>query len=384
MTRAAGRIEAVDALRGLIMLLMALDHAADFVAGHHASEFWGVPVPEHPSALSFTTRLVTHLCAPGFAFLMGMGMMLFADARRARGWSEARITAHFALRGLVLVVVDTLLVSPVFLLATLDGEPTVPGHVWPGAGPDIRIGFGVLSALGFAMAVGGVLARLGPWGCALVGLAIAVVSQVTVPGDVDAAVGYAARVLWIPGQSGSLIVPYSLLPWLGVCALGMAVGPLLRRAPERFLRLTPWVGAAALVLFVAVRGAGGFGNTHPPAGSDWISLLSVTKYPPSIAFLLLTLGTDAVVLGAFAALSGDRGRLGPWAGPLLVLGRTPLFFYVLHLWVYAAIGAAIPGDTSLPWMYPWWLLGVGALLPACARYARFKDATPADSVWRLF
>ncbi len=114
---AAPRIEAPDALRGLIMLLMALDHAAAFVAGHHTTEIWGLPIPQHPSALAFVTRLVSHLCAPGFFLLMGMGMTLFAASRRTRSWSEGRIARHFAVRGLVLVVVDLLLASPPFLIS---------------------------------------------------------------------------------------------------------------------------------------------------------------------------------------------------------------------------------------------------------------------------
>ena len=88
---AAPRIEALDALRGLIMLLMALDHSAYFVAGYHATEIWGLPVPVHASEFGFVTRLVGHVCAPGFFLLMGIGMTLFATSRRGRGWSEGRI-----------------------------------------------------------------------------------------------------------------------------------------------------------------------------------------------------------------------------------------------------------------------------------------------------
>src|SRR6187402_1278160 len=91
------RVAAIDALRGLIMVVMALDHANYFVAKSHVgNEFWFIPAPFYPTALDFLTRAVTHLAAPGFFFLMGAGMALFAASRKRAGWSNASITRHFA------------------------------------------------------------------------------------------------------------------------------------------------------------------------------------------------------------------------------------------------------------------------------------------------
>ena len=84
----AHRITALDANRGFIMVLMAIDHASYFIARVHSAEFWGVTLPLYPNAIWFWTRWITHLCAPGFFFLMGIGMILFAEARRQAGWEE--------------------------------------------------------------------------------------------------------------------------------------------------------------------------------------------------------------------------------------------------------------------------------------------------------
>jgi uncharacterized membrane protein len=385
---AAPRIEAVDALRGLIMLLMALDHSADFVAGYHATEIWGHPIPVHASAFGFVTRLVSHLCAPGFFLLMGIGMTLFATSRRERGWSEGRIARHFALRGCALAVVDLLLAAPPFAILNLTRfmlgtESVLP---IPGSGEDVWFGFGVLTALGFSMLLGAVLLRTGAVACTTIGIGVVIACQALVPGAESVNQPYPVwlRALLIPGQTRAFLTIYSVLPWFGVCAVGIGAGELLRRNSARTLRRTLAAGTASLLLFALVRALGGFGNTHPAASADWIAVLSVTKYPPSITFLLLTLGVNTLLLGVFEALGGPAKGLGSWARPLLILGRAPLLFYVLHLWLNLAIGLAIPGDLSLLGMYPVWIVSVALLLPACARYERFKRRQPAESYWRLF
>ena len=166
-TPSPARLEALDTLRGLIMVLMALDHASLFVAEQHWSEFWGLPLPDYGDALSLLTRVVSHLCAPGFFALMGAGMALFVASRRDRGWSEGRIARHFATRGALLVVVDLLLVLPAFALGSLDALQSGNGSVMPavpGAGGIPYFSPGVLSALGASMLVGGLLVRLGAAG----------------------------------------------------------------------------------------------------------------------------------------------------------------------------------------------------------------------------
>jgi uncharacterized membrane protein len=328
------------------------------------------------------------LCAPGFFLLMGIGMTLFATSRRERGWSEGRIARHFALRGCALAVVDLLLAAPTFAILglTRSSQGTGSAPFVPGGGGDIWFGFGVLMALGFSMLLGGVLLRTGAVACTAIGIGVVFACQALVPGAewVNQPYPVWLRALLIPGQTGGFLTIYSVLPWFGACAVGIGAGELLRRNPARTLRWAPAAGTAALLLFALVRALGGFGNTHPAASADWTAILSVTKYPPSIVFLLLTLGVNTLLLGVFAALGGPAKGLGSWARPLLTLGRAPLFFYVLHLWLYLAIGLAIPGDLSLLGTYPVWILGVALLLPVCAHYEGFRSRQPAESYWRLF
>jgi uncharacterized membrane protein len=115
--------------------------------------------------------------------------------------------------------------------------------------------------------------------------------------------------------------------------------------------------------------------------NDWMGLLNVTKYPPSIAFLLLSLGVNALLLGAMSRPPGFSLRA---LGMLRVYGRSPLFFYVVHLYLFALIGLALPGHSSLATLYPIWAIGVGLLYPACLRYERFKRGRGEASIWRLF
>ena len=108
-TRKPARLCAVDALRGLLMVLMALDHANHFVAHKHPSgEIWDGVFPVYYDPLTFVTRLVTHLAAPGFFLLMGVGMAFLARSRRERGWSRWAVIRHFWMRGLVLILIQLL------------------------------------------------------------------------------------------------------------------------------------------------------------------------------------------------------------------------------------------------------------------------------------
>ena len=113
MTRAAAeRLPAPDALRWLIMAVMAVDHASAFIAHRHSSEFWGGEITRYESALPFLTRFATHFCAPGFFFLMGCGMALFADSRWRQGWGPGRIARFYLTRGLLLVAINQLVENP--------------------------------------------------------------------------------------------------------------------------------------------------------------------------------------------------------------------------------------------------------------------------------
>ena len=145
----APRFLPLDALRGLIMVFMALDHANHFIAQQHSpGEYWGGRFPVYHGTLPFLTRLVTHPCAPGFFFLMGVGMLLFAHSRRKQGWSEGGIIRHFLIRGGLLIALQLLVVNRAWELSA------------GGWGLDIYIG--VLFALGGTMILGNLLLWLKP------------------------------------------------------------------------------------------------------------------------------------------------------------------------------------------------------------------------------
>lgn len=382
--RLGARLPALDALRGLLMILMALDHARSFIARDHPSEFWGMALPHYEHALPFITRLVTHLCAPGFFFLLGAGVMLFAEARRRLGWSEGRITGYLLRRGLVLILLQLLVENPAWLIGKLGAS--VPTEVHgsggpPGGGEAVWLYFGVLYGLGTAMIACSILWRFKT--AVVLGASIAALAatQVLLPGPEQARELYPAlyRLLLIPGQTGSLLVLYPLLPWLGIAGLGVAFGRWLLRAPDLAYRTAGAVGATLLFAFAALRYHGGWGDFHPLEASGWIPFFNVTKYPPSLSFVCLTLGINGLLLAVLAR--GVPGR--PVVAPLLVFGRTALFFYLVHLYLYGLLGYAFPAGASFAVMYSVWLLGLAVLYPLCLWYGRFKHSTAAESLWRL-
>jgi uncharacterized membrane protein len=382
---ATARLLAVDALRGLIMMAMALDHARAFVARAHPFEYWGAALPQYSEALPFVTRLVTHLCAPGFFFLMGVGMTLFATARRRAGWPARRIARYFVTRGTLLLVVEQLIENPAWILGMMGAarNAAAADSLTPSNGGGPMLVFGVLFALGASMIVWSTLVHAASAVVLGVSCAAILVTQFFTPAQSRDAVAFAPllRLLLIPGRTGIWFVLYPIIPWLGLTGLGIVLARSLPTTETRAGEHALGWGVVLLALFVAVRAYGGFGNIHVPVPSGWIGFLNVTKYPPSLAFVLLTLGVNLLLLSGFGAVSP---RLPVWGAPLLTFGRTALFFYIVHLYLYALVGFGFPHGASIPVVYPVWAVGLLILYPLCTRYERFKFRKPADSFWRFF
>ena len=378
--RSTQRLLWLDGLRGLIMVVMALDHASYFIARVHPGEFWGVPLPLYPDVVHFLTRLITHFCAPGFFFLMGTSMILFTDSRRQIGWSDRRITRFFALRGFILIIIQLLLENPAWALGMFSGtsHTTRP----PGGGEMVLLHFGVLYALGAAMIFWSFLLRFGSAVFVSLSIIAILATQLLIPSADNAGFLYSPllRVLLIPGQTGVWQVFYPFVPWLGLAGLGLAFGRILRRDRDRAYRGAFIGGLAFLLLFGLFRTLGSFGDFHAPGGS-WIDFFNVTKYPPSLEFILLTLGVDLLLL---FLLSRAETQLRRWGKFLVLFGSTALFFYIAHLYLYALIGFAFPNGTSFSVMYVLWFLGLVLLYPMCRWYKRFKEQKPPESVWRFF
>jgi uncharacterized membrane protein len=379
----ASRLASLDALRGLIIVLMAIDHARGFIARNHPSEFWGTPLPDYQGDwLAFVTRLVTHLCAPGFMFLMGAGAAIFATSRLRAGWSPIRVAGHLMLRGVVLIVLGQLFENTAAAFGTAGATRAVTyGLRVPGAPGDITVVLGVLYGLGSALVVAALLVRLPSWLLVLLAGACVLATHALTPGASDLAdpIHPLLGLLVVPGLASPLLTVYPTIPWLGPTLIGLAFGRSLEGDRTRAFRRIAIAGVACVAVFVGLRASGGLGSFQP-AEAGWIGFLNVTKYPPSLTFLLLTLGVNFVLLGCLEL--GGAGR-SKWSAPLRVYGSVPLFFFITHLWLYAAIGRFFPGGMTILQMYPFWLIGLVLLYLPCRWYGELKRRRPPNSLLRL-
>lgn len=356
-----GRLPALDLLRGTLIILMALDHANYHIAQQHSSgEYWGGAFPFFSTPGHFLTRFITHFCAPGFFFLMGISMILFASARRDKGWKEKQIRLHFLLRGFILIALQQLL-----NFGGIWSLPGSPGPLWYG---------GVLAALGFVMILSLPLVKIRPRYLLLISILLFLGLEALTPGPAAWGQNYQQLpgVLLIYGGGwGNFWVNYPLLAWLEVTVFGLYFGKLIEKGENKTFRGAGTLGILFLVGFAIIRVLNGFGNIRPLPLDSWMGLLSVVKYPPSMAFVLLTLGCNLILLWAFSHLR--QGRLGKM-NPLLVFGRTALFSYVSHIVIYIILGRILtPSGTSLGVMYLLWLVGLGILYPLAYWYSQFKS-----------
>lgn len=370
------RFLALDALRGLIMIVMALDHANLFIAQKHSSgEYWGGAFPHYGDTLSFLTRFVTHLAAPGFFFLMGISLVLFAHSRRRQGWSEWTILRHFWIRGILLITLQLLLINRAWELSP--------------SGWELNIYIGVLFALGAAMIIGSLLLRLNQSTLLVVTALLFLGTELLVPEPsmwgqavFVEPIDYLSLILLTPGGNLELWSNYPLLPWLELVTFGIVFGNWLASDRVKTIKLALPIGSTFLLFFVILRSIGGFGNIRTQVGERWIDFLNVVKYPPSMTFTLLTMGLILLLLWIFALISAKSSRI---LLPLEVYGSAPLFFYIVHLFTYAALGIGLtPSGTSIPAMYPYWIVGLLILLPITYAYSNIKQRQSLNSILRFF
>lgn len=386
MSDTRSRITAVDALRGVVMVIMALDHTRDFLSAD-AMNFPPEALDLTTPAL-FLTRWVTHICAPVFLCTAGMAARL----RLGRGMAPGAMSRYLVTRGLWLMVVEVTVMRlamnytfdlryPVFLI--------------------------ILWALGWSMIALAALLHLPARVVGAIGVAILVLHN-TLDGVPASAFGPLASLWHVLHQPGLIavgpvraIVGYPVLPWIGVMAFGFWAGGIYDWTPERRLRTLRTAGLVAVGAFLLLRLLNGYGDPAPwspqsrPAMSV-VSFLNTTKYPPSLIFLLMTLGPAAWVLAAL-----ERLAPGP-RHPFVVFGRVPFAYYVVHFWLLHLAASALtfwrygaeawtffwhplpsmggaremfPPDLglSLPPVYAAWLLLVAALYPAAAWLAAVKS-----------
>jgi uncharacterized membrane protein len=380
------RLVSVDVLRGLVMVIMALDHTRDFMS------YQGFPPEDlaHTNGALFFTRFITHFCAPVFAFLGGTGAFL---ATR-RGKSLPQVSRFFLTRGLWLVLL----------------EFTVIDFAW-GFVPWAHAG--VIWGLGWSMVAMALIVRLPMRWIGALGLGM--IATHNLLDRINPASFGKLSWLWMflhtPGRIPVIdhfqfSVRYVLIPWIGVMAAGFAFGSLLLRADRRKWILT--LGVSATILFFVLRGLNFYGNGitglpfgYPRSAGPWsvqptlsltvISFFNTLKYPPSLDYLLMTLGPSLILLGLLdkAKAEGGLSRI------LVVYGRVPLSYYVLHLYVIHILAILVAlvfhqpilhgpviGDFAtkpagyghgLPLIYAMWILAVAILYLPCLWFMEFRS-----------
>lgn len=375
------RLESVDIVRGIIMIVMALDHTRDFFGD----------VTSSPTNLTtttvalFFTRWITHFCAPVFFLLTGTGAFLSLKRK-----STAELSRFLWTRGLWLIVLDFTVVRCLGLQFNFDYRVTVWNVLW---------------GLGWAMLALAALVRLPAWAVGAFGVVMIathnLLDGLTAP-DVGALTPFInalhAPALLVAGPRFTILAAYPLIPWIGVTAVGFALGQVFSWEAERRKTFLVRLGVALTVAFVVLRAINVYGDPVPWSAQaspafTLVSFLNLNKYPPSLLFLLMTLGPALLLLRAV-----DDNTSG-WLRPALVFGKVPLFFFVLHLtlihllavvaclvrygavhWMFESPSldhfpiTQPPGwPSSLPVVYLVWVVVVVALYPACRWFAALKQ-----------
>jgi uncharacterized membrane protein len=366
------RVASIDVMRGLVMMIMMIDHVREtFFLRHQVVD--PMDLAETAPALFFS-RLAAHFCAPMFVFLTGLSAWLYAHP--ASGQRSA--TGFLFKRGLFLIVLEIGVISV----------------AWAGSMPPPTIYLQVIWVIGLSMIALALLHRL-PRGLLLaVGLAIVFGHNLLTP------------IWFVPGEPGfipwtilhdrgflvadgplKIKVSYPLLPWIGVIVLGYVAGPWYARtmAPAQRRLLLTACGAVAVALLLLLRGFNLYGETLPWEPGETalltvMSFLNVTKYPPSLAFLLLTLGFGLLLLAWLEQRDGRFLRV------CATFGGAPMFYYLLHLYLLlmlqtaarAWLGANYGGRYEFDQLWMVWLMSA-ALIPLlyypCRAFGQFKRRT---------
>lgn len=360
---------------------MAIDHASYFVAKIHFSEFWGVDLSLYEDAIWFYTRLISHICAPGFFFLMGVGVLFLVQSRLKTGWDSFRIRRFLITRGLMLILIEMLLVAPAWIMGEAFSPIDINSTKLPGIEGPIFGNFGILSSLGVSMIITSFLIQFDKKWLLIISITGIIASYLYVnslPVQFDQA-RYFSSILLIPGNWSPISVNYSILPWLFICLLGVVWGKHYKEKPNDIFRHTFLIGLTMVLLFIVLRFLH-FGNFQLDHFDDIISFLTIIKYPASISFILFTLGIFFMLFSAFSKLKIPP----PINTPIIVFGRTALFFYIIHLYIYLVIGLFFPNGTSYLMMCITWFVGLAILYFICEKYYGFKLKKDINSIWRFF
>ena len=370
------RIESIDVVRGVIMILMALDHTRDFFGNSGVN-------PTDPATTTiqlFFTRWITHFCAPVFFLLTGTGAYLSLRKKSKRELSRFLFT-----RGLWLIFLELTVVRCLGWQFNFDYHVTLLLVLW---------------ALGWSMIVLSALVYLPAW--VVTAFGVAMIATHNLFDSVES-----SNPLWsilhspnfIVNNPGRIIfVTYALIPWVGVTAAGYGLGQVFRWEPDRRRTFLLRLGIALSTAFVVLRAVNLYGNPVPwstqrSAAFTVLSFLNTNKYPPSLLYLLMTLGPAMLFLWAV-----DKGT-PRFLRPALTIGKVPMFYYLLHIPLIHLIAITVcyarygqvhwmfesptlgefpvtppPGwGYSLPIVYLIWIFVVATLYPLCRWFAELKQ-----------
>lgn len=383
------RIESIDILRGIVMVIMALDHTRDFF---HATAWTDDPLNlQTTTPILFFTRLITHFCAPTFVFLSGTSIFLQSQRK-----SHHELFKFLITRGLWLIFIELTLVAL-------------------GTTFDIRFRLLVLQviwAIGISMIILAFLQKLSYRYILIIGLLIVLGHNLL--DTLEAAPGFKAGFWWDLLHHGSfaamypiseehtLVLMYPFLPWLGLMLMGYCFGVFFTNKYTQIHRKSLFVkiGLGMLVFFIVLRTSNLYGDPYPWAGQDStiktiLSFLKINKYPPSLLFMSLTIGTAILAL---AFLENIKNRMTTF---FITFGRVAFFYYIIHWFLLHSLVTiyyfmnghnqkmaeellttipwkyVVPADgLSLPFVYLIWISVIIALYPLCKWYDGYKTGHP--------
>jgi len=386
------RIYSVDLLRGVVMMIMLLDHVREFV--HHGALISDPTNPETTTVPIFFTRWITHFCAPIFVLLSGVSIFL----QKKYGKTNRELSWFLLTRGIWLIVLEFTVVRFGIMFNVDYSLAALMQVIWV-------IGISMMVMAGLIWLP---IRLIGVAGVAMIVLhnlldRFSVSPQIAFSGQADF-----AQSLWIIihqigvvpiGGSGSVVfLAYALVPWVGVMMAGYWLGTLYDLNGEKRRRVLLLLGVVATAAFFILRGLNLYGDPSPWTSQQTdiqsvLSFFNVTKYPPSLLFLLMTLGPGLIVLVLTDHIDGSA----LWQRVAITFGRVPMFYYLLQ-WYWAhgagivisllagksihylfmnmpASGEAAPPDHgfSLGVTYLVWIVGLIALYPLCLWWGNLKQ-----------
>ncbi|MCP9770984.1 DUF1624 domain-containing protein [Lacihabitans sp. LS3-19] len=373
------RIESIDLLKGLVMVIMALDHARDFF--HYSAFIFDPADPSQSTLPIFFTRFITHFCAPAFSFLAGTSAYM-AGKRK----TKKELSIFLVKRGLWLIFIEMTIVNFAWYFDIYFRSPE----------------FLVIWCLGISMVVLAGLIHL-PLKTILIFSCLLIFGH-----NLLDSIGFEGNFLWAVLHEQSVFkisdaytfyLDYPMIPWVGVMALGYYFGSFYNKTfdPDKRKKSFNIIGISAIVLFVVLRWTNIYGDPNPfkhfgTAAKDLMSFLQLTKYPPSLLFLLATLG------GVFLFLANTEKLRGSIVNFFSVFGRVPFFYYILHLYLIHLFALVLAQLTGFGWesmiltdwmtevpalqgygfnlfiVYLIWIGVVLLLYPLCKKFDVYKQA----------